>query len=358
LPKTNEPVKTVEHREYQYPSFFIDPSQLTLHEAVSMDKWYQEPFLPPKDKVHLEYTYPSEFRWSYPLGVSVSEIATSVYQTQQLPPRGVEHREYQYPSVFWHPRIILKPLVVSNADVHIVFPEQRQYKAFTEPLEPSLRPSHEEITLDKWIGNHPDKVWGVKHFEFTYPSLFIDPYALTLSERVDLDKWFVELQRPPKGQIHREHEYPYLFAPTRLLINPTVIAGPYAHVIFPEVFQYQKLSLFNISAFDERITMEKWFRPLSEPRWDVKRHQWMYPSFFMFDKLALSIWTPEDEGSSTFTKTGKSSSSFAKVAKSTSAYALVAKGDGTFVKVAKSSSTWTKETEPPAIIFIPEDTRG
>lgn len=296
-PKANEPVRTVEHREYEFPSSFIDTAQLTLGERITMDKWYQEPFLAPKDKVHIEYTFPSEFKWVYPLGTPVEEISTAVHQTQQLPPKSKEHREYvypsvfkwdypigtpasivgtavhqtaqlyprgskhveyQYPSTFWYPKVIINTSVVSGQMVNVVYPKTLQYQKLAYVPEPTVLIPAETISVDKWFVRANQPRQDVKRNQHLYPPFVIDPYQITQSEVSTVDRWIGYHPDFVWGKKHQEFTFPSNFIDTNLLTQ------------------------------SENITLDKWFKELDRQAIRLKVTPHLYPSTFWYPKIIIS----------------------------------------------------------------------
>lgn len=208
-PKQNEPVRTVEHREYQFPTFFIDPTLLTQAERIDLDKWF----------------------------VRLSE-----------PQRDVKRQQFAYPSLFWYPRILISLTLASGPQYHITYTDLFQYQQYARPLEPSLVIEPESITLDKWFKELSTPRWDIRRWQFLYPPFSVDPFLLTQAERIDSDKWTGRYPDIIWGPKHFEFMYPSLFIDPQLLTQA------------------------------ERIDLDKWFVRLSEPRWDIRRWQWLYPT--------------------------------------------------------------------------------
>lgn len=376
---------------YYYPYLAIDPYSIAQPESATIDRW-----LPQKpdyvwDKVHIEYIYPTLFIDSVLLTQAESTTVDKWYVQRFLPPAGAIHKEYQYPSLFFDSKVIINPVSIDGNRVHVIYPVTYQYQKFAEPLEPSLRAVPESITLDKWfnplaepqrdvirnqwlypyfdidtylvtqgenitidkwIGYHPDKIWGKEHREYAFPYLFIDPQILTTGESITLDKWFRELDRQAFRYKATPHLYPYLSWYNKIIILPTLIQGSNAHVIFPQVFQYQQLTR-PIDRPPETITLDKWIGEKPVYIWDKKRQQYSFQFFFMFDKFVYSIWVPVDENDAEWTKSEKPTGNYVLVAKSEATFTKTGKSTATWTKTEGSSSTWTKAEKQPNLIEVP-----
>lgn len=151
----------------------------------------------------------------------------------------VKRLQYLYPNLSWQPKIIINPTTLEGPRVTVMYPQRYQYQKLAKPITPPGQEA-ERITLDKWIGYHPDFAPGPKHWEYLYPSFSVDPTFYI--ERITLDKWYRELERPPKGPIHREFQYPSFFWYPKILLYLAAIAPIVPIIYFSQRYQYQKLA--------------------------------------------------------------------------------------------------------------------
>jgi len=182
----------------------------------------------------------------------------------------IQRLQYLYPSLSWYPKILIDPMVIEGPRVHVIFPQQIQYQGLTKPITP---PGQEK-------------------------------------EGIDLDKWYQELSRPQKLTKPTHYwTYPSLSFHNRPLIDPMVIEGPRAHVIFPQQIQYQSWAFPMIKLIPEIVELDKWYVRANEPRWDRKHFEYLYPSFSIdtqfllrgehinmdkwFQELSHTIWSPK-----------------------------------------------------------------
>ena len=301
-----------EHREFSYPSFFIDPTQLTQGERVDLDKWIGSKPDYIWDKKHFEFTYPSLFIDTQALTQSERIDLDKWYMRLSEPRWDVKRWQWLYPTRDDRTELFIPTEAPIDALFHqpdyIYPPKFRPYYYPSLSIDASLLTQPERIDVDKWYVELQRPPKGPKHWEYLYPYLAIDAEQLTQLERLTMDKWFKELERPPIRYKATPHLYPYLWWYPRILLAPMVISGVNTHVIFSQLFQYQKWA----------------FNP--------------YP-------LENAYSLPSKRNATDFTIRTKNTTDFSTLSKNTTDFSTPAKNTTDFSTPTKLTGAWTKQTK-------------
>ena len=152
-------------------------------------------------------------------------------------------------------------------------------------------PSAEVIRVDKWNRSYPDLLFAAVRLR-DYGQFVIDPTLTT--ERASIDKWGQPVQEPLRRIAHREYIYPISVADYLAQI-------PGAEVIrvdkwgrnYPDrVWGASRLRDYTHFTVDptltaERASIDKWGQPIEQPRFDLKRSQWLYPPLALDSQFYL-----------------------------------------------------------------------
>ena len=147
----------------------------------------------------------------------------------------------------------------------------------------------ENITPDKWLGNHPDYILDLRRQQYSYPSEFRVDVAIPTQEPISLFG-----SRPDKIFDLTREQYLY---PTNVW-NPNIkfevitedkIAGYHPDRIYDiprNQYLYPSSTIDTVQLTQhERITVDKWFREIEKPVWGIKRQQYTYSSEFRTEIL-------------------------------------------------------------------------
>lgn len=243
--------------QYLYPSFFVDSTQLTQGERITIDKWYF-PSQIPKSKKPWPITYGAYVR----VEEAAAETVTldKWYKKFDLPPKGRINRTYQYPSGFFDPNPI--------AGVA------------------------ETVTLDKWFNQTSQRLYGRALPVKLIPYFFHDGKHFTTGETITLDKWFRETSQ----RVNRKR-YP-VFAPELAFTHPAISAvetvtldkwyRPLSKTYDRKRVQFMYPTWFGFAEEpSEGVSVDTWFRNTSTPRFDRKRYLFQYP-YFVIDLAQLT----------------------------------------------------------------------
>ena len=154
-----------------------------------------------------------------------------------------------------------------------------------------ISPGAETVTLDKWGRNYPDLVNRARRLN-DYTQSVIDPTLR--DERTSLDKWSQPVQEPRRDLPRRQYIYP-------VSVSDYLSQLPGAEVIsldkwgknYPDlIFRASRLRDYSHFSIDptpttERASVDKWVQPIQQPRLDLKRAQWLYPTLAIDSQFYL-----------------------------------------------------------------------
>ena len=241
-----------------FSNFSIDAKQLTLKEAVTLDRWQGSVSQPRFDRKRNQRLYPSSFlvkATPFPEAVTLDRWQ----QPQSQPRLDLKRKQYLYPAQFrdpkslpnavetitldkWKPELgtprrapratpistIVSPLTVptpvidtgsSQGGVSLIFQRTRQYQSLAAPV--GSIPNAETITLDKWFREIQQPRFDAKRRQFQYPAEF-----RSFVDAVSLDRWFMETQQPRFDRRRWQHLYPARWLDVTPLPNPPGFPGP------------------------------------------------------------------------------------------------------------------------------------
>jgi hypothetical protein len=170
------------------------------------------------------------------------------------------------------------------------------------------------------------EVFTLPQNQFQYPTFFYHPRPVSAAETISVDKWFREAERPRFDAPRNQHLYQNYADPTQAFrLNETikVFNGVASLITFNRTTLYQSRAFTEQAmATAETVTVDKWFarasepvlppknhtwvtqsalelsstqrpelvsldrwqQPQSQPRFDIARQQWRYPSLFVDSK--------------------------------------------------------------------------
>lgn len=326
--QTPVPYLTVKHTEYLFPSFLTDANSLTqkevtkvfspqsivlsqlrhtqyqglayvnkptVTEIVTVDKWNHDTDRPVFDLKRQQQTFPGSFFNPLPIGTPAPFVSAAVYQSN-VPYFPIKHGEYLYQNFGIDPAQLTqkerstldKWFKETERPLFDVRRTQQTYPSLS--FNPFPLPNTEIVTTDKWHPNSNVPLFDVRRHQFLYPSSFIDAKVLTSKERATLDKWVPESNRPLFDLRRNQYLYQsFSIDASQLTLKETtkVFASQSVVLSFPRSTQYQALTFIDEGNLHEVINLDKWFKETQLPRFDVKRWQYLYPSFVV-DALSVT----------------------------------------------------------------------
>lgn len=243
------PPDDLKRNQHQYPSFFIDDYLLTQPENITIDKWlgYQPDIN--FDVTRQQYTYPS---------FKIDDFHLADPERPDLDKW-----------IGYHPDIIF-----DRARTQYNYPPWAGLEE--EPTE--------EVSFQEWYQNTERPRFDIKRWQHTYPSFFYDTYQFTQPESVSFDKWSF-LQSTPRWDVKRnQFTYPYWIGTEEepetevsvdswYFVNRNPIPQRKEQWVYPSFFAHIE------EEPTEEVSVDSWFVNTSIPKFDIRRWQFIYPSF-------------------------------------------------------------------------------
>lgn len=131
----SEPRWDKKRQQFTYPLFVIDVSQLIQPERTSLDKWIgsHPDFI--WDRKRWQFTYPYLFIDPYLLTTSERIEMSKWFVELSRPPIRYKAKPWYYPYLSWYNKIIIAPMVIQSAHVHIDFFQSFLYQKVAEALK-------------------------------------------------------------------------------------------------------------------------------------------------------------------------------------------------------------------------------
>lgn len=240
-PEPNKPQMKGKNFTYTYPYSFPDPYQLTQKEVSTPDKWigyhpdklfdikriqYAYPVMPtgleeePASEISVDswfvtterprfdikrQQYTSPFFFDNPYGLTLREDVkmSSWFVNTNRPRFDLKRNQWLYPTFFIDPTAMIIPTIdigfTSSIPVRITYRRLTQYKMLTQPTTIN---TVERTTMDKWLGYHPDYIFSVKRWQFTYKFFnFSDEFCGISIWKVMVAKPYIDYTRLAKTAV-------------------------------------------------------------------------------------------------------------------------------------------------------------
>lgn len=280
-------------RATEFTAYSVDNSTLLRPERPDVDKWVVRINQPRQEIKRQQHLYPSFFAERLHVAPSAA-VSTPIYiSAQACEPTAITYFQYQarttiagqiddgLPPTFWLPQI---------SELLRVRPRQR----WSESAQPLVTTAGTEVvTLDKWAQRLPDLVSKLKRLH-DYSLSLLDPTLR--AERASLDKWAQPTNQPQFDLKRQQRLYPTFFT-ERLFSVPNVesVTVDKWYSQRPEQISTVKRSRdYSLFAVDprlftqpERSQIDKWGQLTQQPRFDIKRSQWLYPSLAIDSQFYL-----------------------------------------------------------------------
>lgn len=276
-PNSNQPLFDTKRQQTTFPSLVVDPLQLTRPERVSFDKWNYQQSLPRWDIPRNQFLYPS-------LAVDTKPLAERTTPDKWLPlpnqPRfDVARNQHLYPPFSTDAYSLTQketPKVFGSESIILWFTRNTQYQGLAEIVRAA-----ETINADKWIAETQKPQFDIKRLQFTYPSFFAN--ILPIEEPADFQDAGIRQTNIPLFDVKRtQYLYQSFSIDVRqftLSESPKVFSTESLVLSYPRNTQYQALTYVNEGNLQEQVNLDKWFRETNRPVFDVKRQQFLYPTF-------------------------------------------------------------------------------
>ena len=299
--QTPVPYLTVKHTEYLFPSFSTDPYSLTLKEVAKVFS---------SESVALSFPRNTQYQG---LAFTIKPTATEIVTVDKWnhdtdrPTPDLKRQQYTYPFTFFYPQD-LEVTRFENPGEFSRNVDRIYDRARTQYLYPAysanILPIEETADLqDAGIYQTNLPLFSTKHTEYLYPVSVIDLKQLTQKERITPDKWQAKTNEPLFDVKKNQSLYPpFSIDPSQLTRSETAKVFSQESVLlsYPRNTQYQSLTFLNRgTTSQEASTLDKWFKETQRPVWDVRRQQYLYPSFFFHpvpfpnpEILTVDKWHP------------------------------------------------------------------
>lgn len=156
-------------------------------------------------------------------------------------------------------------------------PQNQYLYPAMSPIDPNAMTKQEATSEDRWKGEQPVVVWDEKRQQFTYPSTFHDTSVIPVTD-IGIDSYDFQKDQPIFDLKRQQFLYPY----TTFFLQPSATIGVFTQmgvtISYQRVTQYQTWALVILPPPIPTIDKYAGYHP--DQFMDVKRLQYLYPSFF------------------------------------------------------------------------------